>query len=154
MADEEYGVPETDIFDNPIDNAKANQDEKNLLPPQGWYTTEVGSTTVRVYKDEERGGRRMASFFATLLNNQNPEVVTKQGFRASPDFVDGKEEGKADWNHGNFLKLRRAFIEATGQEPEKESDVIRYAVEYPLQVRLSHTKDASVMVVAFRAVKE
>ena len=158
MSETDYEVPEVpekDIFDTAIDNKRAGEEEKKLLPPQGWYTTEVGSVTVRAYKDEKHDGRRVASFFGTLINNKDSEITTKQGFRLSPDYVESERNpGQADWNHAMFLKARRAFIESTGTEPEKDGDVIRFMAEYPVQVRLSHTKDAEVMVVAFRAVKE
>jgi hypothetical protein len=100
-------------------------------------------------------GRRLARFFGTFINNKDPEATTKQGFGVSPDYRPSpKNPEQGDWAYRQFLGLRRAFVEATGEEPSKDSDVIRFAIEYPFQVRLTHTQNAEAMIVAFRAVKE
>lgn len=144
---------EKDIFDVALDNEKAKAEEKKLLPPEGWYTSEVGSMLVTPKLLDD--GRRTARFFGTFINNKDTEVTTKLGFGVSPDYrASQKDEDKADWSYRMFLGARRAFVEATGVEPERESDVIRYLAEYPVQVRVTHTKDNEAMIVAFRAVRE
>ena len=77
----------------------------------------------------------------------------KLGFGVSPDvrYKDGEE--KADFSYRQFLAARKAFIEATGQEPEKDSDVMRYLAEYPVQLRVIRTEDGENLVVAIRSVR-
>ncbi len=141
---------EADIFNVPLDNEAAKVEEKKLLPPEGWYTTELPITFTPKKSDD---GRRVARYFGTFINNKDSEVRAKAGFGMSPDvrYKDGEE--KADFSYRMFLNARKAYIEATGQDPQTELDVIQYVAENPVQVRLIHTPDNEAMIVSVRAVK-
>lgn len=149
--DDNVETLERDIFDTPADNTLAKAEAKKLLLPEGWYTTEL-PTTLTPRRDEETG-RRVARFFATIINNKQPDVTGKIGFGMSPDVKYKEGEDKADWNYRMFLGARKAFIEATGAEPATDGDVIRYVETYPIQVRVVQTESDENMIVAFRAVK-
>lgn len=141
---------EQDIFDSPLDNEVAKREQKKLLLPDGWYTTEAPTTFTPKVADD---GRRVARFFAAITNMKNPDVTGKIGFGMSPDLRYKEGEDKADFNYQMFLSARKAFIAATGQEPSRESDVIRYIAEYPIQIRIVQTKNDENMVVAVRAAQ-
>ena len=55
---------------------------------------------------------------------------------------------------GRTEYVNRAFTEATGTEPSKDSDVIRFLETYPIQLRIVQTKDDENMVVSLRPVRE
>jgi len=141
---------EKDIFDTPLDNEQAKAEAQKLLLPDGWYTTEAPQTLTPKVMDD---GRRVANYFATVRNNKT-EDAGKIGFRFSPDVRYKDGEDKADWNYRMFLSARKAYIEATGNEPKTADDVVRYVETYPIQVRIVRTKDDENMVAALRAVKE
>lgn len=143
---------EQDIFDTPTNNEQAKVEAKKLLLPKGWYTTEL-PTTFTPKRDEETG-RRIARYFATVINNKNPEVAGKIGFGLSPDVRYKEGEEKADFNYRMFLSARKAFIEATGSEPSTDAEVVRYLAEYPVQLNITQTESDENLVVAIRAVKE
>ena len=148
---ETVDLMEKDIFDNALDNEQAKSEEKKLLLPEGWYTTELPTTLTAKINDE---GRRVARYFATVINNKDANITGKIGFGLSPDVRYKDGEDKADFSYRMFLNARKAFIEATGVEPEKEGDVVRYVAEYPVQLRIIHTPDNENLVVAVRPVKE
>ena len=142
---------EQDIFDTPLDNEQAKAEEKKLLLPAGWYTTELPTTFTPKTNDE---GRRFGRFFATVVNNKQQDVRGKIGFGLSPDVRYKDGEDKADFSYRMFLAARKAFIAATGAEPQSASEVMRYLTEYPVQLRVIQTPDNENMVVAVQAVKE
>lgn len=142
---------EQDIFDNPLDNEAAKAEEKKLLLPEGWYTTELPTTLTAKVNDE---GRRVARYFATVINNKDTERRGKIGFGMSPDVKYKEGEDKADFSYRMFLNARKALIEATGAEPSTEADVVRYIETYPVQLRIIQTPDNENLVVAIRAVRE
>ena len=142
---------EQDIFNTPVDNAQAKQEADKLCLTPGWYVTET--TTFRAETKDD--GRRVASYFADVINAKNPEERGKIGFRFSPDLRQSeKDPEKADWNYRMFLQARKAFIDGTGAEPATANDVVRYLAEYPIKLRIVRTEDSENMVVAIAAVRE
>ena len=141
---------EKDIFDTRLDNEQAKSEEKKLLLGEGWYTTEPPVTFTPKVTEQ---GRRVGRFFATVHPNKGGDPG-KIGFGVSPDVRYKEGEEKADFGYRMFLAARKAYVAATGAEPEKESDVMRYLTEYPTQVRVIQTEDNENLVVSIRAVRE
>lgn len=141
---------EKDIFDAPMNNTEAKAEEKKLLLPEGWYTTDGELSLTPKTTDE---GRRVARYFGGITFNKDPERTGKIGFGFSPDVVYKEGEDKADFGYRLFLSARKAYIESTGTEPATIADVVRYVERTPVQLRVIQTPDNENLVVAIRAVK-
>lgn len=135
---EEY-VDVDSILATAIDQQAADNAEKETLDEPGWYTSNDGMT-INVEKDDD--GRVQVRLFGIGTNDLGK--TARLNVRLSPDFrawqdYETKEipnPDKPDTRHKMYLQARRAYINATGEQPATVKHIVDYLEKYPVRYQI------------------
>lgn len=143
MSDEQTAVDMEQYFQQGLDDQRATEAEKELLPPTDTYvSTPPLVVQATMFEEKEVDGkvipaRVVFTAFGALTGRKTGKVI-RERIRFSPDMVkfvgdDGSEN--YDRASKNYLLLRKAYAKVFGVNPTTVADIKAYLEQYPIGIR-------------------
>jgi hypothetical protein len=147
-----------ELFQEQVDQEGVEQAHKEMLLPQGTYTTEPPFTVTKLGKD--KNGRPFARFFGKIvLGDKSGRIgvglswVRKNARVRDEATGELVESEKPDRSYKNYVMATKAYKIAYGEEAPNVGAIIAYLRDYPIRLRVIQTSDGENMVVSISAVR-